>query len=285
MKIACALRKAQNMTNGRCQCLANGLKAAGYDVTYIGRPESVEGYDLLIQTAFVGSYALKDAIERRIPYIIMESPLWRGDSEAEREDLECSHVSYCYNGLVGGGYHPDPLDEPRPHPELQPMKTEGDTIIFGQKPSDHSLRSSDHVTWVAEKMKEYPDADFRHHPVMTTERFHREDIGDALKRCHRAITYSSTVGVEALIAGCISEPDFPGSAAAGGMADREAWIHKLSYWNFDMTEFLDPQIVNYIMSGYDEALALAEAGEVEHPRAKVNRIDVMQEYFQRYGNS
>ena len=285
MKIACALRQGNlNMTNGRCQCLAQGLLNAGHDLDFIPRSAGVSDYDLLIQTAFVGSTALFDAVEQRIPYIIMEAPLWRGYSEGEREVSECGTVCYCYNGLVGGGFHVEPLDEDRPHPELQPMKTEGDTIIFGQKPSDHSLRSSDHVAWVEEKMKAYPDAELRHHPLMTTERFQREHIGDALERCHRAITYSSTVGAEALIAGCISEPDFPGSPAVGGMADREAWIHKLSYWNWGMSELESPEAANYILSGYDEARALAEDGKVEIPRTKVDRAAVMHQYYLRFGN-
>ena len=161
MKIAVALRDGPNLTNPRSECLIGPLEAEGHEVKRIGRGEVVKGADLLIQTGFAGSRALKSMIDQRLPYIIMEAPFWR-----DYYDVHASS-SWGYNGLAGGAWAPSPPDEERPKPELKPMKAgTGPTIIIGQKPTDHSLRGSDHVKWILDVRSEVPEADFRPHPLM-----------------------------------------------------------------------------------------------------------------------
>lgn len=279
MRIAVPLRDDENTTNKRNRCLGRGMAALGHDVRHVRRSDNLRGYDLVLHTGFSGTRSLISAIQYGIPYIICEAPTWRG---RDREVAESTMISWTYGGLLGGGFHNKAPTNSRPHPKLQPMKTEGATIIFGQKPTDHSLRGHDHVKWIEEQKAAYPFAEFRHHPTMVRGQHTRENIVDTLDRCHAAVTYTSTVGVEAKIAGCISYPSHVGSAAHT-MLDREEWIHELSWWNCTMKEAEGPEIATHILNGYDEAYAMAQKHEVEIPRLQL-KSDAMHDYLMRFGN-
>jgi hypothetical protein len=252
----------------RSESLAEAFEAHGIPTVRVGRDMTVTDSELVVQTGFGPSVALRDAIERRIPYIVMEAPFWRHIDVFKTS-------SWGYNGLAGGAWRPTPPDEPRDHPPLQPMKTEGKTLIIGQKPTDHSLRGADHVEWILRKQQEYPEAVFRPHPLMVAHDA-LPPIAQELSETYRCITYTSTVGAEALIAGAVSEPEHPGSCAYG-VEDREAWIHGLSWGQAKHTEML--QVVPYILSGYEEALERAKSGLVESPREKVDGASICQRYY------
>lgn len=282
MKVAIALRHEESFTNKRSRPVGHGLALLGHDVRYMGRENSARGYDLLVQTGFAQSRALLTAIDRRIPYIIMEAPMWRPLGKID----ENTRASWGYNGLVGGAWAPPAPDEDRPKPTLLPLKEPGGaTIIFGQKPTDHSLRGVDHVKWVLEMQRKYPDAELRHHPLMHIDPDRQEPLSCALDRCYRAVTYTSTVGVEALIAGCVSEVHGRQSAAYGIDPElREPWLHELSWRNFDFEEYATAKVAVHIMSGYDEARERALLGNVEHPRSKTSGRNFMTVYYGTFGN-
>lgn len=285
MKIYVPMRDNENFTNKRNRCLAQGFEALGQNVIYTSRSDPSNGADLIIHTGFAGTTALLSAVDEGIPYIITEHPTWRGPNAASREEAETTLISWSYNGLLGGGFHHPAPEQPRPHPELQPLKTEGATLVYAQKPNDHSLRGSDHVTWLKKMLTWYPDAELRHHPIMLNEPAKQENIGHAIDRTLVAVTYTSTVGVEALIAGCVSNPMHTGSAAYSVPGrDREAWIHELSWWNITMKEAADRRMAQHVLEGYDEARERAEVGLVERPRGRVDRDVTMQEYYKEFGN-
>jgi len=224
---------------------------------------------------------LRDQIEARRPFLIMEEPLWRPNPE-----FSLVSASFGYNGLTGGDWHPKSPEHERPHPLLMPMNPVtpapgSRVVIFGQKPNDHSLRGSDHVAWIQEQMIKYPRHEFRHHPLMAQER--QEPLDDVLDRCWVAVTYSSTVGAEALIAGVRSNPDCVQSTAYN-VTDREQWIHDLSWHNFTLDEFASVPVMKYILSGFQEAWELARAGIVEHPRDKIDKAAITQRYYDAFGN-
>ena len=168
---------------------------------------------------------------------------------------------------MGGAFHTPAPDIERWAPELKRMKTDGPTIIFAQKSNDHSLRGHDHDKWLQEKLIEFPDAEFRSHPLMTSQYATQEPLSDVLLRCGRAITYSSTAGTEALIEGCISEPEHPG-ASAYQVKDRRAWLHELSWQNFPFDMAATAAVGKHILEGYEVAKIRAQNGQQEDARVK-----------------
>lgn len=268
MKVSVHLRGGPNLTNFRSEVLAEGLEALGHTVVVRSRAEGCGDADLMVQTAFSRSYAVMDAIGKRIPFLIMEAPFWR---HIPMEDW----VSWGYNGLAGGAFRHSAPDKERPKPELQPWKEDGAIIVFGQKPTDHSLRGHSHADWIVSKLEEYPDAEFRPHPL-TVPRESLEPFAQAISRCKKAITFSSTSGAEALIAGCESQPEHPGSIAYE-VSDREQWLHETSWAQFRRHEFCEGG-AEHIIGGYDEARARSEQGLVEEPRLRVDG----QKEFARY---
>jgi hypothetical protein len=227
--------------------------------------------DLTIQTCFAPSIALRDAIDKQTPFLIMEAPYFRDFYDKNAAG------AWGYNGLAGGSWRGPPPDEPRPHPELQPMKEEGRTLIVGQKPTDLSLRGSDHTTWLLERFEEFPDADFRPHPLMVWPRDIQEPIAEQLKDYKRVITYNSTVGVDARIAGCEVRIDGPCSLAEMGDMTREEWIHDLSWAQAKYSEY--EVLVDYILRGYDEARARMESGLHELATVRASGAAIQQRYY------
>lgn len=271
MHIAVHLRGGRNLTNVRSEAIAQGMEAAGHKVTFYERcVPSARTDDLTVQTGFGRTPAIMEAIERGKPYLIMEAPFWRGDGNVHTTS------SFGYNGLAGGAFRPAAPSSERPHPPLRSLKTEGSTIIFGQKPTDHSLRGHNHARWITAKITEHPGAEFRPHPLMVPEGS-LETLESALERCLHAITFSSTVGAEALINGCISLPECPGSTAYQ-VTDRESWIHELSWGQFSHLELISEEVANHVLSGFAEGRERARDGLQEIPREKLDGTAIQREY-------
>lgn len=247
----------------------------GLPVSYSDRKTPVKGSDLVIQTGFAKSNALMDAIERRIPYIIMEEPLFRGFYPSDQAS------SWGYNGLAGGAWRPEPPCEERPKPKLLPRKTAGGTLIIGQKPTDHSLRGSDHVKWLLDRFIELPEADFRPHPLMVPPGS-LPPLERALSDIQTLVVYNSTTAIEGFIEGCEVRVDGFGHLLSPAGAGREVWLHALSWAQGTHNQFSD--LAPHILSGYDEALDLSRRGLVEHPREKVDGQAVCKRYYKEIGD-
>jgi len=127
----------------------------------------------------------------------------------------------------------------------------------------------------------YPRHEFRHHPLMSAEL--QEPLDDVLDRCYRAVTYSSTVGAEALMRGCYSTPDCPQSTA-WNVKHRAQWAHDLSWRNFSLDEFASVPVVDHILSGFQEAWARCQNDNVERPRDKIDKAAITQRYYDAFGN-
>ena len=272
MHISVHLRDGPNDTNKRSQCLAIGLQSLDHRIEYRTRAEGSRA-DLVIQTGFDASAALKDAIDRQVPYLIMEASPFRSWTDIGKVS------SWGYNGLAGGAWRPTVPSEVRSKPVTKPMKTEGGVLIIGQKPTDHSLRGSDHVGWIEEKLREYPDSVFRGHPLMEPG---QGSLDAQIEEARRVVTYTSTTSVEAAVAGCALQIDGQGSWWTPEEGEsREETLHRLSWYSFAHTEYTGSDTAAWVASGFEEAQARAKAGKVEIPREKVNGQAITKRYHQR----
>ena len=262
MKVAVHVRGGPNQTNFRAEAVAQAFE--GHKIVRVDRSQVVKDADLVIQTGFNGTSALRDAIERGIPYIIAELSPFRTMHD------EKVHVSWGYGGLAGGAWRPEP-DEERETPRKAPRKETGDTLIIGQVPNDHSLRGSDHTEWLLRKREEYPEGRIRHHPKLVTP---QDTIEDALSNIKRVITFTSTVAVDARYAGC--EVGIEGPGGWGILNDQQ-----LAWSVFSVDEYASPQTSHYLRKGYEQALDRAQAGLQEHPRNKVDGRALCEQYYQR----
>ena len=247
------------------------LEERGYSVTWTTRDIVVPDTELTIQTCFMPSVAIKDAIERQIPFLVMEAPYFRSFYDQNES------AAWGYNGLAGGSWRTPPPEEERPKPRLARMKKEGKTLIIGQKPTDLSLRGADHVQWLLDRFAEFPDADFRPHPHMVWPREHQPPIEEALKDYKQVITYNSTVGVDAAIAGCEVRVDGPCSLAPQEGVSRKEWIHDLSWAQANYNDFGD--LVDNILDGYEEARERMKKGLHELARVRRNGKGITDRYY------
>lgn len=262
MKVAAYIRGNESRTNDRVKHFGGALGAE-----FSTREVPIE-CDLAIQAGFQISPAMKDAMDRGIPFIILENPVWHYG------DKLCTYT-WAYNGLNGLGYCPPPDGRVhRPSPTLSPWKDpfEGQITVFGQVEHDKALRGADIYAWAEFVQEVLPGAVFREHPVMVDARF--EEVGsfeECLARTSLAVTYSSTVGAEAVIAGIPTVAFNEGSLAYPVSThnlwdepitpDRAEWLYGLSYRHWSVGEPLD---IEYILSGYDEARAQAERGDYDN---------------------
>ena len=268
MKCVIGLRTGGNLTNMRSEALSEALRSAGHSIEHIDRSSGIKaGADLYVQSGFASSPALLSAIDQGIPYIIMEAPVFRC------YDL-MTHSSWGYGGLQGGAWHPPSPEGERPKPELKPLHG-GGKLIIGQKPTDHSLRGSDHVKWIVEKRASLPEADFRPHPLMVLEDS-QETISVALQRYGEVFTYSSAVGVDAVVAGCKAYADSEHSLLRHLQGTREDFIHELSWWQAPHSDY--SSLTGHILSGYEEALHRAQIGDIEIPRGKIDGQVIQRKY-------
>lgn len=266
MKISVHLRDGPNLTNVRSECIGRGFEALGHNVVYKGRGEAGDS-DLVVQTGFAPSFALLDAIDKRIPYLIMEASPFRMVDVME-------YSSWGYNGLAGGAFRGDPGDAPRWHPDPQRERTEGGVLIIGQKPTDHSLRGSDHVRWIEEKLREYPEATFRHHPLMANG---QGSLEDALAQARKVVVYTSTTAVDAALAGCEVVVEGKGCWWDPSV-EKVQQLHALSYAHFHHSEYYGPG-AHHALESYEEARARAEAGQAERPRGKIDVQRIGKHYY------
>jgi len=275
MEISIHLRGGNSLTDERVMALAKGLSYLPHTVRLLGRGEVPGKVDLIVQTSFASTVALEHAIGHRIPYLIMEGPIFR-------DMYDLNKVSdFTYNGLQAGGTRPEPRSDPRRHPKILPMHSDGPTLILGQKPTDMSLRGADHIQWIKDKQREYPEAIFRHNPIMVPAGYD-EPLGDLLARVARTISYNSTAAVESVFAGCETICEHPANEAYSVNGDREEWAHRLSWMQFTHEELETSDVAAYILTGYEEAKENTRQGKVETPRPKILGSALMSAYYEEF---
>jgi len=209
--------------------------------------------DLAIHHGYKDSTAMLFCKQHGIPVIITEIGVWHNPGEFT--------YGWGYNGLNALSFVPEAPSEERAKPELKPWKGDsGITTIFGQKPGDAALRGADIDKWVKRMLKVNPGAEYRPHPILLENPASAEPLQAVFDRTSFAVTYSSTVGPQAIIEGITTYEEHPGSYAymMGAEYGREEWLHRLSWRMLDIGK---PIPVDYILSGLEEATERAKAGK------------------------
>ena len=228
--------------------------------------------DLAIHWGFKPSDALTFTIENNIPFIILENPVW-GD--------RYSTFTWAYNGLNGLGTTPSAEGLPsRYKPDMKPWKDHGEITIFGQVPGDRALYGLDINEWVDSVAGVLPGSHIRRHPCMVDQNHvKQEPLAECLARTGLAVTYSSTVGAEAVIQGIPTISMHEGSLAypvsthslsdAPRPFNRDKWLHELSYRHISIGEDVP---VDYILGGYDDIREVCEGPkEVQRDEQELGR--------------
>jgi len=219
--------------------------------------------DLYLQWGYRLTPALAHAMELSIPFCIVD-----GGFFADRDE----YFSLSFNGFQNlADYIEPPRGVERPRPNLQQWRDEGDEIIiYGQVPTDRSLRGLDHATWVLETFQEcrklYPDkeVDFRPHPKAQRPPLPLPPMEADYDNMYLAVTYTSTAAVQTLVAGIPTVALHPASTAAPvaskvlsriRMPGRVSWLYDLSHRQYRDTEI--PAAVAYIRYAYPQTLDTA----------------------------
>ncbi|WP_067582181.1 hypothetical protein [Endozoicomonas ascidiicola] len=170
---------------------------------------------------------------------------------------------------------------------MKPWRKRGDHILLcAQIPNDTSVQHSpvkDHARWCHEtvaKIREHSDRPivFRYHPYSIPgmadgqlpfplpagcKLSANKDILDDFKDCWAAVTFNSTSGVDALLAG------IPVFAADSGsmvypiadqdisrietpeMPSRKQWVHDIAYAQWTLEEIKDGRPLSHLMRGFE----------------------------------
>lgn len=146
--------------------------------------------------------------------------------------------------------------------ELRPWQLRGPdapVIVCGQVPWDANVQDTDHVKWIIDTMRFYNECGqkvlFRPHPKMhmgygkgVVGVYHTGSLADALAQARVIVTWNSTIGTDAAIAGtpviAVDKGSFAYDVAGHEILDiqpkllmfnREQWAANLAYcqWNLD----------------------------------------------------
>lgn len=133
----------------------------------------------------------------------------------------------------------------------------GPVVVCGQVPHDVQVQNSDHVAWCRETVKHYLEKGsrvlFRPHPkVENADKYgvdpglvDRRPLKDVMAEASLFVTFNSTVGVEAAIAGvpvvAMDKGSMAWAVSSHGLDDepyrrgRRAWLFSLAYsqWNHE----------------------------------------------------
>ena len=170
-----------------------------------------------------------------------------------------------FGSINGRASYPHGFDAPRDRWDalgvpMRPWRVGGeDVVVIGQVPWDTSCQHVPQAAWVRETCRElrprYESLTFRPHPLapnaipvggLQVDRICSRSLDDALDRARLVVTFSSTVGVDALIRGvpvvacdrmsmvydvCGNAPNDPVLRC-----DRTGWAHWIAYCQWNLKE-------------------------------------------------
>lgn len=270
-KVVFAIRPNNKRFSTRCT--KNLRDVLGGDVILYSEKTPLDT-TLLVHWGFKATPALSSAIAAGIPFVILD----RGYFEPNRVD----RVSISFNGHHGLSMPVDVLDRPpRPAPQYHEWRSDGEyVLVCGQVEDDASLRGIDVDAWMNRVAGAAIDAlgmpvIKRPHPkqLQPWERGTLPSWDKALAGAAVCVTYSSTMGVQAVLAGVPTvamhkaSPAYSmasPSLAIRKPAGRAAWVHTLSWREYDLTDGADTAVAaQYIRDAYPAVAKAAAAGEFD----------------------
>lgn len=261
------LRDNASRTNNRVTALIEGLEG-----TPIWRHSALPARaDLYVQAGFQNSPALSSAMDRGIPFIVLENGF--ADTIVARRS---EYTSVGYNGLGGLAYRPDP-PQVEVHNDFIPLQPwnesdEGKIYIYGQMENDRALRGIDIDAWIADMVElysvEWPEREIvvRPHPLMLDDPTSLLPLASTFDDTWLSVSWTSTAGIEAVIAGVGHGAMHPGSMVwdIEPGDDRAEWAWQLSWAQYRM-EKLGTIGRDFLIAGYDEARSRAKDGLYDDP--------------------
>lgn len=160
-------------------------------------------------------------------------------------------VSVALNGFNNRGIFRTPQGH-KPVPELNPwQQKDGPVLIIGAHEWDFDLFGVDMGEWHEEMVMRFENHVFRPHPLAhknppKNARLAPASMEDCLNQCSFCVTYASNAAIESVIAGVptisleresmaweVTSHDFDSPIY---MPDREEWLQKLAWAEFDSAE-------------------------------------------------
>jgi hypothetical protein len=115
----------------------------------------------------------------------------------------------------------------------------GPQLVCGQVPHDTSCQHVDHIQWIQNKVLQLNDPIIRPHPlaknINVTGKISNLPLKLDLARAESVHTFSSTVGVDSMIAGIPTFADDENSMV-WNCGDREQWAYNLAYAQWTLEE-------------------------------------------------
>lgn len=271
MKATFAVRPNNKTFSKRCtkalrDCLGGSVIINTYPV-----PDEC---DLLINWGFNASVALLSAIDKKIPFVILD----RGYFEPSRVD----RVSISFNGHHGLSMPVDGVLDlpPRWHPPIQGWRLDGDTVqIIGQTAGDAALRNIELDAWMNRAAVSAVDAFGkrvikRRHPKMIAPHERRQEaLHETFDDTYVSVSLTSTSAVQTVLAGIPSVIQHPASPAfemgstnmvIATPPGRDAWAHELAHREYDLCNTKDAaECAEYIIRAFPQATKRAAAGTID----------------------
>lgn len=230
--------------------------------------------NLLIHWGFASTAALRSAIAKKIPFVILD----RGYFDPSR----ATRVSISINGHNGLSMSVDGVLDlpPRWHPPIQRWRLHGDTVqIIGQMSGDAALRNVEIDAWMNRTAIHAVDVFGlrvikRLHPKMINSWEQQPQLlEETFDDTYVSVSLTSTSAVQTVLAGVPSVIMHPASPAyAMGTPNmviaqppgREAWAHTLAHREYDLRSTGDvAACAEYIIGAFPKATKEASAGNID----------------------
>lgn len=226
---------------------------------------------LYVQWGYKKTIGLTDAMQKRIPFIILDAAYFRRHGD----------FSISINGFHGLSMEPEGMDEfpDRPRPVIEPWRDEPEearVYVYNQLNGDRACRGMDMQAWARRAAQQA----IAHFQLPVVIRPHPKDVNPwepplppleaTFEDAMCVVTWTSTAGIEAAAAGVPVVAQHPASMAAPVASKmmsrvrwpgREKWAHDLACRQYRREEMSNAW--NYVDRQLSKARREAEAGHYD----------------------
>lgn len=223
--------------------------------------------DVYLQWGFRLTPALESVVMQRKPFVICDGGFFHDRDE---------HFSVYFNGFQRLGFLGInvPSRARTARPAVQPWvdNPDGKIVVYGQVPTDRSLRDINHDVWVDAALDDAAATgkrvQYREHPKMASKRGVRlPPMENDFHDMSLAVTYTSTAGVQTTLAGIPTVVGHPAAICAPvaspsimcpfRMPGREYWADQLTWFQYHDSE--PEEAAEFIWDHLSEAAVVARS--------------------------